>query len=149
MSSDPPPTTTPNDNPDALFTPEPQRPSRVNVITQDSENASQELDFSSMPAQEARNTFQDQQHYYTEEWLSAHGETESSPLLEPSTVAHAPTPIVHSPTISKSKIRNILMDSNTMESREIAASASSMVFLSNTATQKCCSPKSNYLSFLP
>ena len=58
MSSDPPPTTTPNDNPDALFTPEPQSPSHVNVITQDSENTSQELDFSSTPAQETPAFFQ-------------------------------------------------------------------------------------------
>ena len=100
LSSDPPPTTTPIDNPDALFTPEPHRPSNVNVITQDSDNVTQQLDFSSTPRQEACNTFQPHQHYYREDWLYNHNETESSPaLLEPSTVAHVPTPTNHSPII--------------------------------------------------
>ena len=149
MSSDPPPMTTPIDNSDALFTPEPHRPLNVNVITQDSENVTQHLDFLSTSAQETHNTFQTHQQYYTEEWLYNHNETESSPLLEPSTaVAHVPTPTNHSPIISRNTIRTI-MDLNTMENREIASAARSMVFLSNTSQQKRCSPKSRtILAFL-
>ena len=74
----------------------------VNVITQGSENVTQQLDFLSTPTQETRDTFQTHQHYYTEEWLYNHNETESSPLLEPSTVAHVPTPTNHLPIIEGS-----------------------------------------------
>ena len=85
MSSNPPPTNDPIHNTNTLFTPEPQRPSDVNVITQNSENAVQQLDFSSTPTLESRSRFQTHQHY-TEEWLTTHEETESSPLVEPSIV---------------------------------------------------------------
>ena len=85
MSSNPPPTNDPIHNTNTLFTPELQRPSDVNVITQDSENAVQQLDFSSTPTLESRSRFQTHQHY-TEEWLTTHEETESSPLVEPSIV---------------------------------------------------------------
>ena len=147
MSSNPPPSTDPIENTDTLFTPEPQRPLNVNVITQDSENGAQHLDFSATPTPGARDQFQTHQQYYTEEWLSTHGETETSPLFEPSTAAHVPTPTVDSPTLTRNDIRDI-MDSNTFENREIASAARSMVFLSNTSSQKRCTPESTILAFL-
>ena len=79
--------------------------------------------------------------------MTTHGETESSPLFEPSTVAHVPTPTVDSPTITRNEIRDI-MDSNTLENREIALAARSMVFLSNSSSQKRCTPESTILAFL-
>ncbi len=147
MSSDPPPPTDPITNTDNLFTPEPYRPSNLNVITQDTENASRTINFSSTPAGEEVTTFQEHQHTYTEEWLYNHGRTDESPLVEPSTFPHVPTPTVESPTISKSQIRT-LVDSNTMEGKEIAAAARSMVFMSNQSQKKRSSPKSSFLTFL-
>ena len=84
MSSNPPPTTDPINNTNTLFTPELQRPSNVNVvITQDSEKAVQQLDFTSTPTLEARNRFQQtHQHYYTEEWLTTHGESPGNKLKD-------------------------------------------------------------------
>ena len=83
------------------------------------------------PTPGGRNGFHTHQQYYTEEWLSTHGETKTSPLFEPFTVAHVPTPTVDSPTIMRNEIRDI-MESNTLENREIASVARYMVFLSNT-----------------
>ena len=149
MSSNQPPTTDPIDDTNTLFTPEPRRRTDFNVITQqDSENASQRLDFSSTLSQDDRDRFQTHQHYYTEDWLTSHGETESSPLVEPSTFAHVPaTPTVDSPTITRTQIRDV-MDANTSEMKEITAVARSMVFMSNSSSQKRFTPKTSILAFL-
>jgi len=148
MSPNQPPTTDPIDDTNTLFTPEPQERTDINVVTQqDSENISQRLDFSSTPSQIERDRFQTHQQYYTEDWLTSHGEIDSSPLVEPSTFAHVPTPTVDSPTISRTQIRDV-MDANTSDMKEITAAARSMVFMSNSSSQKRCTPKTSILAFL-
>ena len=148
MSSDPPPPTDLNANTANLFTPEPNRTFNFNVVTQESENLSQSIDFASTPATEEWTSFQEDQQYFTKNWLYSHGINDESPLVEPSTFPNVPTPTVESPTISKSQIRTIV-DSNTMEGQDIAAAARSMVFMSNQSQLKRTSPKSSILTFLP
>ena len=58
MSSNQPPTTNPIDDTNTLFTPEePQRTTHIHVITQDSENATQQLDVSSTLSQDDARCF--------------------------------------------------------------------------------------------
>ena len=117
MSSNNPPPITPNTNTDAAFTPDDNHPPTANVVTQPSE-LSQEFDLVSTPAaQRSRknNLREEFMDYQDDEYILEHAIAETTPIMEPSTVAYYPsTPTNASPDISKKRIHS-MMESTTMQ----------------------------------
>ena len=148
MSSNTPPAITPNTNTDADFTPDDNHSPTANVVTQASE-LTQEFDLVSTPAaQRNRNTLSDEfMDYQDHEHILEHANTETTPIMEPSTVVYYPTPTNASPDTSKKRIHS-MMESTTMQNIDRAAAARSMVTLSNSAGKKRYTPKTSLLTFL-
>ena len=88
-SNPPPPPITPNANTNANFTPDDNAPPRVDVVTQASQ-LTQEFNLVSTPAaqQRNRNNLREEFLDFQEEHILEHANTETTPIMEPSTVPH-------------------------------------------------------------
>ena len=147
-SNPPPPPITPNANTNANFTPDDNAPPRVDVVTQASQ-LTQEFNLVSTPAaqQRNRNNLREEFLDFQEEHILEHANTETTPIMEPSTVPHFPTPTNHSPDTSNKRIHSVM--ETTMKNIDRAAAARSMVALSNSAGKKRYTPpKTSLLTFL-
>ena len=147
MSSNRPPPISPNTNPNTDGTHDDNTAPSVPVVTQASQS-SEEFDPVSTPQQQRI------RHIHTEdlmdfqlEHLLEHANTESTPIMAPSTVPRFPTPTNRSPDTSRKRIHSV-MDSTTIYNKDRAAAAHSMVSLANSTGKKRCNPKDNLLTFL-
>ena len=134
---------------DADFTPNHNHPPTVNVVTQASE-LTQEFDLVSTPeAQRNRNNLSDEfMDYQDHEYILELVNTETTPIMEPSTVVYYPTPTNASPDTSKKRIHSMMESTRTMQNIDRAAVARSMVTLANSAGKKRYTPKTSLLTFL-
>ena len=148
MSSNTPPPITPNTNTDADFSHDDNHPPTANVVTQASQLAD-EFDLVSTPAaQTTRHNLNDEfMDYQDHECILEHANTDTTPIMEPSTVPYYPTPTNASPDTSKKRIHS-MMESTTMQNIDRAAAARSMVTLANSAGKKRYTPKTSLLTFL-
>ena len=148
MSSNPPPPITPNTTTNPYFTPDDNTAPTVPVVTQASQLV-HEFDLVSTPTQQRnRNDLREEfVDFQEEEYILEHTNPETTPIMEPSTVPHFPTPTNLSPDTSK-KLIHSMMDSTTMHNTDRAAAARGMVTLANSTGKKRCNPKGSLLTFL-
>ena len=109
MSSNTPPPITPNTNTDADFSHDDNNPPTANVVTQASQLA-HEFDLVSTPAaQTTRHNLNDEfMDYQDHECILEHANTDTTPIMEPSTVPYYPTPTNASPDTSKKRIHSMM-----------------------------------------
>ena len=122
-----------------ILTPDANWPPLVNVVTQaTSPQLTQEFDLISMPAQGIHNNnFREEEHQdFQKEYILEHANSETTLLMESSTVPHYPTPTNRSSEdTSNKRICNMVESSTIMNTRDIAEAANTMVALSNSASK--------------
>ena len=135
MSSNRPPPISPNTNPNTDGTHDDNTTPTVPVVTQASQS-SEEFDPLSTPQQQRiRHIHTEDLMDFQEEHLLEHANTESTPIMAPSTVPRFPTPTNRSPDTSRKRIHSV-MDSTTIYNKDRAAAARSMVSLANSTGKK-------------
>ena len=117
----------------------------VQVVTQSSQLSQECL---TLPSPQSNPSEQSQQQHDSEDcWIMDHAITNTTPIIEPSTIPRFPTPTVASPDTSKRHLQ-FVMDNNALQNREIATAARSMVALSNASNQKRWNPQTGLFMFL-